>query len=87
MADTPLEDIFAGRLELTASERAYLLHAVSELYVRGGWAPKGKNRREVAEGISKKLGALKLERMVTPDGSRLVSPEEHASIVDALDKG
>lgn len=76
-----LEDIFAGLLELTASELAYLRHALAELYMRGGWCPKGENRRDFTNRVSEKLGTLKLDRMVTPDGSRLVSVEEHAAIV------
>jgi hypothetical protein len=76
-----LEDIFAGPLALTATELAYLRHALAELYMRGGWCPKGENRREFTKRVNEKLSALKLDRMVTPDGSRLVSVEEHAAIV------
>lgn len=81
-----LEDIFTGQLELTASELAYLHHAITALYMRGGWCPKGENRRDFTKSVSEKLGTLKLDRMVTPDGSRLVSVEEHAAIVDELNK-
>ena len=81
-----LEDIFAGPLELTASERAYLHRALEDHYLRGGWCPKGENRRDFMTRVSEKLGVLKLDRMVTPDGSRLVSVEEHAAIVSELNK-
>lgn len=79
-----LEDIFTGSLELTASERAYLHRALEDHYMRGGWCPKGENRLDLMRRIGDKLGALKLDRMVTPDGSRLVSVEEHAAIVAEL---
>ena len=79
-----LEDIFAGPLELTASELAYLRYAVAELYMRGGWCPKGENQRDFAKRVNEKLGTLKLDRMVTPDGSRLVSVEDHAAIAAEL---
>jgi len=75
------EDIFAGQLELTVSELAYLRHAIAELYIYGGWCPKGKNPRDFMKLVDAKLGTLKLDRMVTPDGSRLVSVEEHTAIV------
>ncbi len=81
-----LEDIFAGTLELTASELAYLRHAVAELYMGGGWCPKGESRRDFMKRVNEKLGALKLDRMVTPDGSRLVSVEEHTAIVADLNR-
>jgi hypothetical protein len=85
-ADVKLEDIFAGTLELTASERAYLRYAVVELYMSGDCAPKGVNRRDFTKRILEKLNILKLDRMVTPDGTRLVSVEEHDAIVAALNK-
>jgi hypothetical protein len=78
---TKLEDIFAGSLELTASERSYLHRALEDHYLRGGWCPKGENRRDLMLRVSAKLGALKLDRMVTPDGTRLVSVEDHAAII------
>ena len=78
-----LEDVFAGTLELFASELACLRHALVELYTRGGWCPKGENRRDFTTRVLEKLGALKLDRMVTLDGSRLVSVEEHAAAVVA----
>ena len=81
-----LEDIFTGTLELTASELAYLRYAIQELYMQGGWCPAGENRRDFAKRVSTKLGVLKLKRMVTPDGSRLVSVDEHAAIVAELSK-
>jgi hypothetical protein len=81
-----LEDMFTGPLELTASELAYLRHALAELYMRGGWCPKGENRRDFTTRVNAKLSALKLDRMVTPDGSRLVSVEEHTAIVAELNK-
>ena len=81
-----LEDIFAGPLELTVSELACLRHALTELYTRGGWCPKSENRRDFTKRVSEKLGTLKLDRMVTPDGSRLVSVEDHAAIVAELNK-
>jgi hypothetical protein len=77
-----LEDIFAGYLELTASEVSYLHHALQELYMRGGWAPNGKDKRELAKSVSAKLNNMKLFRMVTPDGSRLVSVEEHKELYE-----
>ncbi len=76
-----LEDVFAGHLELTASELGYLRNAIVELYIRGGWCPEGENRQDFAKRVIDKLGTLKLDRMVTPDGSRLVSLEEHATLV------
>jgi hypothetical protein len=79
-----LEDIFAGPLELTATELAYLRCAIEEHYMRGGWCPQGENRIDFARRVGAKLGTLKLDRMVTPDGSRLVSVEEHADIVAAM---
>ena len=79
-----LEDIFVGALEFTASELAYLRHALVELYMHGGWCPKGENRRDFNKRVLEKLSRLKLDRMVTPDGSRLVSVEEHAAIVAGL---
>ncbi len=81
-----LEDTFAGTIELTASELAYLRHALEELYMRGGWSPKREKRRDFTRCVHEKLGALKLDRMVAPDGSRLVSVEEHASIVAELSR-
>lgn len=81
-----LEDVFAGTLELTATERAYLYHALTELYARGGWCPEGEDRRDLTRRVHEKIGTLKLYRMVTPDGSRLVSVEEHDAIVAELDK-
>jgi len=76
-----LEDIFTGQVELTASELGYLRHAITELYMNGSWCPKGENRRDFAMRVLAKLGVLKLDRMVTPDGNRLVSVEEHTAMV------
>lgn len=77
-----LEDVFVGTLELTASELAYVRYALNNQYMQGGWpCPKGGSRRELVQRVGTKLSALKLERMVTPDGSRLVSVEEHAALV------
>lgn len=81
-----LEDIFVGPLELTASERGYLRKAVEDHYMNGGWCPEGEDRRDFARRVLAKLSALKLDRMVTPDGTRLVSVEEHAAIVAELPK-
>lgn len=82
-----LEDVFAGHLELTASERAIVFHALTEWYADGSAGiPAGTNRRDFIRTIIEKFKTLKLEKMVTPDGSRLVSVEEHAAIVAALDK-
>jgi len=82
----PLEDIFTGSLDLTASELAYVRYALAELYMRGGWCPRGEDRLELTRRLNEKLGALKLDRMVTPDGSRLVSVGEHAAIVATLNE-
>lgn len=81
-----LEDIFAGYLELTASERAYIISAITEFYVRGapGWMLKEPSRGAVARSAMKKLHALKLTKMVTPDGTQLVTREEHDAIVAKL---
>lgn len=79
-----LEDIYTGSLELTVIELNYLVRAVTDLYMNGGWCPEGENRREFARQVLQKLGTLKLDRMVTPDGSRLVSVEEHAAMVIEL---
>ncbi len=79
-----LEDLFAGAVELTASERALVLHALTEWYMRGGANFPPHNRRELYKSVAGKLSGLKLHRMVTPDGSRLVSVEEHEEIVAKL---
>lgn len=77
-----LEDVFAGRVELTASQRSFLQHLLMEWYVSGGsGAPEGVNRRAFVRGLQEKLSSLRLEKMVTPDGSRLVSVEEHEAMV------
>lgn len=82
MSAPRLEDVFAGRLELTASERAFVFHALMEWYLNGGGGvPAGMNRRDFIRAILEKFKALRLEKMVTPDGSRLVSVEEHETIV------
>lgn len=77
-----LEDVFAGRVELTASQRSFLQHLLMEWYVSGGsGAPEGVNRRAFVCGLQEKLSSLRLEKMVTPDGSGLVSVEEHEAMV------
>ena len=78
-----LEDIYAcaGPLTLTASELVYIRHALGEHYLRGGWCPEGENRRDFSQRVCAKFNAFKLDRMVTPDGSRRVSVEEHAILV------
>jgi hypothetical protein len=81
-----LQDIFVGSLELTASELAYLHYALIELYMRGGWCPKGENRLDFTRRLNEKLGRLKLDRMATPNGDRLVSVEEHADIVTEINQ-
>lgn len=81
-----LEDVFAGRLELTASERALVFHALMEWYANGGGGvPAGMNRRDFIRTIVEKFKALRLEKMVTPDGSRLVSVGEHETIVRGIE--
>lgn len=82
-----LEDTFKGELELTASERAYLEHALTDSYMRGGWCPPGHNKRDFMKGVMAKVYSLKLHRMVTPDGTKLVSVEEHDKIVAELYPG
>lgn len=79
-----LEDIFAGYVELTASERAFILSALMEQYLRGGWFPPCENKREFFRQVSAKVDNLKFHRMVTPDGTRLVTVEEHDAIVAEL---
>lgn len=83
---TKLQDIFTGPLELTASELAYLHYALNELYMRGGWCPKGENRLDFTRRLNEKLATLKLDRMVTPNGDRLVSVEEHTAIVTEINQ-
>lgn len=79
-----LEDIFSGQLELTARELSYLRYVITEAYARGGWCPAGTNKRTFHKELLAKLSALRLSRMVTPDGTRLVSVEEHDAIVAAM---
>ena len=81
-----LEDVFAGHIELTASERAYAAHALEELYMRGGWSPSGMDRRTIHRQVAAKIGALPLVQMVAPDGSRLVSVEEHRALVEEIER-
>jgi hypothetical protein len=80
-----LEDIFSGFVELEASERAYILHALSEAYMNGGWLPVGRQPGELMRSIGEKLGVLKLTKMVVPDGSKLVSVAEHDALVAAME--
>ncbi len=83
-----LEDVVAGHLELTMSERGLILHALSELYVRGGWAPSYvQDRRALHKRTAAKIANLPLVRMVAPEGGRLVSVEEHEAIVEFLLSG
>ena len=81
-----LEDIFAGPIAMTASQRGYVSRAVTDHYMNGGWCPKGVNRRDFARQVLAKFNALKLDRMVTPDGARLVSVDEHIAIVAELNR-
>lgn len=80
-----LEDVFAGQIELTATERGYLHNAVHEVYTKGGWCP-GEDRRDFARRVLAKLSALQLVKMVTPDGSRLVTVDEHAAIIVDIER-
>ncbi len=82
-----LEDEFAGHLELTVSERAYILAALQENYLRGGWFPSCENKREFHRRVSAKIANLPLMKMVTPEGDRLVSVDEHQAIVEFLLSG
>lgn len=81
-----LEDIFSGELELTASERGYLNLALSELYMTGKARDhfKGHKSRDLMQSVGQKIASLRLTKMVTPDGKRLVSVEEHDEIVQKL---
>lgn len=83
-----LYDVFAGRVELTAPQRAYILRLMEDAYINGsGWMPDGITSREFYREVRLALiDPLKLERMVTPDGKRLVSVEEHDAIVAAKEK-
>lgn len=78
-----LEDVFAGHVELTARQRAYVLHALEEMYVRGEtpipfFVDERVDRRSFHRALVAALVTpLRLTRMVTPDGTELVSPEEH----------
>jgi hypothetical protein len=84
-ASNRLEDIFAGRLELTAVELAFISHLISEWYMSGGDLPRtGGNRLAFLQKIRAKFHALNLEKMVSPDGTRLVSVEEHETSVAKL---
>jgi hypothetical protein len=84
-ASNRLEDIFAGRLELTATELAFISHLISEWYMSGGDLPRtGGNRLAFLQKIRAKFHALNLEKMVSPDGTRLVSVEEHETSVAKL---
>lgn len=68
-----LEDIFAGRLELTARERAFIRDVLVEWYMSGGRTPDGvANRRIFIQDILGKFSALKLDAVVAPDGSGMV---------------
>ena len=85
-----LEDIFSGHVELTATERGYVLAMLDEAYLSDQPpTPAAEPDRRSFHGriVRKLIGALRLERMVTPDGSRLVSVEEHAQLVASLDVG
>lgn len=75
-----LQDVFAGEIEFTAGELAYLRYAITELYMTGGWCPPGEDRREFTQRLLAKL-KLPLRRMVAPDGSGLVSVEGHTALV------
>ena len=69
-----LEDIFGGRLELTASERAFIRDVLVEWYTSGGRTPDGvANRRIFIQSILEKFSALKLDMMVAPDRSGMLS--------------
>lgn len=85
---TKLEDIYAGLLELTSRERSYLAAALIEYYMQGAQNflfTKGEDKLDFGMRVGAKLGAaLKLTQMVTPDGTRLVSVEEHGAIVAKL---
>lgn len=75
------EDVFSGVVELTAGQRAYVSHALTESYMNGGWMPDVANRREFHRRVvGSLLGPLKLTRMATPDG-HLVSVAEHDAAV------
>ena len=75
-----LEDIFSGTVELTARQRAFVSSLLSEWYTGGSRpdSPNGVNRRQWVAAISSALlGPLKLAKMVSPDGTEMVTPEEH----------
>ncbi len=76
--------VFAGHVELTASERGYLGTALSELYMSGGYRGIGDGRRLRHEVLAA-LGNLRLDKMVSIDGTRLVSTLEHAASVLLVD--
>jgi hypothetical protein len=63
-----LEDIFAGRLELTARERAFIRDVLVEWYTSGGRTPDGvANRRIFIRDIIGKFSALKLDMVSVAD--------------------
>lgn len=87
MTEKRLEDVFAGYVELTASERSYVQFALGEAYAQGGFLYKGENHREIANRVTEKLlGPLKLTHLVAPDGMCLVSIDEYDAVVRAFMK-
>lgn len=75
------EDIFAGHVKLTATQKAYLAYALQELYMSGRWIGRDK-RRDIHEAVmAAVLGPLRMTQMVTPDGTAHVTPKEHAQLV------
>ncbi len=88
-SEDQLFDVFAGYVELTAPELAYVRFALEELYRSGKYpfVDGYSNRREFSIRVgSRLLNKLKLDKMVTPDGLRLVSVAEHEEIVRAIEE-
>lgn len=75
-----LEDVFAGHVELTARQRSYAMSALQEMHIRGETRrfTDDENTSEFHKVTQVALfRPLKLAKMVTNDGSELITPEEY----------
>lgn len=72
-----LEDVFAGNVVLTASQRSHVLFALNEVYMRGDRISVWSDRREFHRSVVEALGSMRLHLMVSPDGTELLSVVEH----------
>jgi hypothetical protein len=65
------EDVFSGRVTLTASELSWLRSAIVELYESGKYHGPG-DRREMCRRVTERvLGVMRLESIALPDGRQL----------------